>query len=58
MSTDHREEPTRAEITDAWVSGVKARQEGVSQFQNPYIGKSTSLAKEWDAGWKKGSFTA
>lgn len=45
----------RAKINDAWAEGRKAGLEGQSRASNPYIGKSSVLAKSWDLGWQEGS---
>ena len=57
MENEFRTEPTRADISNAWIEGVSARKCGGPRLSNPYIGRNATLAKEWDEGWNRGSFS-
>jgi len=43
----------RAKINEAWAEGLAAGKDGQGRASNPYIGKSSDLAKAWDQGWSE-----
>lgn len=45
----------RAKINSAWAEGLAAGKSGEVRASNPYVGKSSDLAKAWYEGWKEGS---
>ena len=47
----------RAELSKAWSEGFTAGSAGKSRAANPYIAKNSTLAKEWDLGWKESTVT-
>jgi len=48
------EKTLRSDLSRAWAEGILAGKEGKSRACNPYIGKNSDLAKNWDQGWKEG----
>lgn len=39
---------------DAWVAGVRARQQGLPLQQRPDFGGRAALIREWELGWHDG----
>ncbi len=46
---------SRSELSEAWAEGYKSGQDGGSRMSNPFIGKNSENAKNWDQGWIEGS---
>ena len=46
---------SRSEINKAWGEGFSAGKFGKPRSSNPFIGKSSVLARSWDEGWKEGA---
>lgn len=39
---------------DAWLAGVRARQQGLPLQQRPDFGGREALLREWELGWRDG----
>lgn len=46
--------PPRVTLGDAWVAGVRARQQGLPRGSRPDFGGRDALMNEWEAGWRDG----
>jgi hypothetical protein len=46
----------RSELGEAWIAGVRARQQGIPREARPDFHGSTALEWEWDSGWQDGAW--